>query len=136
MPKVTTLVAFLQSQGGEITVSLSGDEVEEPEAPGTGTGIEGTTGEEIFTNAAPSCTTCHQLDAIGASGALGPDLSQVGGRLTPDEIRESILMPDAVIVEDCPGAPGGDRCAPNEMMNARRPQIYRELIAPNDGQET
>lgn len=120
--KITALVAYLQSQGGEITVSLSAAEEAESNAAeaGSGTGVEGTTAEEIIANAAPSCTTCHQLDAIGATGAVGPDLSQVGVRLSPDEIRESILMPDAVIAENCPDAP----CIPGVM-----PKTYGEQLS-------
>jgi hypothetical protein len=43
----------------------------------------------------------------------------VGARLTPEEIRESILMPDAVVAEDCPGAP----CTPGLM-----PKTYGEQL--------
>ncbi|HEX9924771.1 MAG TPA: c-type cytochrome [Anaerolineae bacterium] len=116
--RVTAVVAFLQNQGGEITVSLSADEA--ADSAEDSSGVAGATGEEIVTNAAPSCSTCHQLDAIDAAGAIGPDLSQVGARLTPDEIRHSILMPDEVIAEDCPGAP----CVPGIM-----PKTYGEKLS-------
>lgn len=121
--KVTAVVAFLESQGGEITVSLSADEAASSTAEDTsggGPGVAGTTAEEIITNVAPSCATCHQIDAVGAAGAVGPDLSHVGTRLTPDEIRSSILMPDDVIAEDCPGAP----CAPGIM-----PKTFGEQLS-------
>jgi hypothetical protein len=118
--KVTALTAFLQSQGGEITVSLSADAAESEAAESSsGPIVAGTTAEEIITNTAPSCTTCHKLDAIEATGAVGPDLSQIGARLSPEEIRQSILMPDTVIAENCPGAP----CAPGLM-----PKIYGEQL--------
>lgn len=111
--KITALIAFLESQGGQITVSLSAQAAESSAADTSagGPGVVGTTAEEIISNIAPSCTTCHQLDAIGATGAVGPDLSHVGARLSPDEIRTSILTPDAVIAEGCPGAP----CTPGVM---------------------
>lgn len=104
--KITALVAFLQSLGGEITVSLS-----EATAASAGTqaGVAGTTGPEIMAGA--GCIACHQLDDIGAEGLIGPDLSQIGAQLTPDEIRESILLPDAVIAEECPTGP----CVPGVM---------------------
>jgi len=120
--KITALIAFLQSQGGEITVSLSAEAAESDateSGAGSGPGIVGTTAEEIMANAAPPCATCHQLDAIGAAGAVGPDLSEVGARLTPEQIRESILIPDAVIAEDCPDV----ACTPGLM-----PQIYGEQL--------
>ena len=123
--KITAVIAFLQSQGGEITVSLSGEEAAEGSAaeasPGSGgLGVAGATAEEIIANAAPPCGTCHQLDAVEATGAVGPNLSEVGARLTPDEIRESILTPDAVIAEDCPGAP----CTPGLM-----PKTYADHLS-------
>ncbi len=123
--KITALIAFLQSQGGEITVSLSGEEATESSAAAastgnSGSGVAGTTAEEIVVNIAPSCVTCHKLDTIEATGALGPDLSKVGARLTPDQIRESILMPDVVIAEDCPGAP----CTPGIM-----PKTYGDQLS-------
>jgi cytochrome c551/c552 len=101
--KITALVAFLQSQGGEITVSLSEEAAAADASAGGPAGVAGATAEEIMTNV--GCVACHKLDAIGAQGVIGPDLSQVGARLTPDQIRESILLPDAVIAEECPAAP-------------------------------
>jgi cytochrome c2 len=104
--KITALVAFLQSQGGEITVSLAEDGAEGAAAAAGGSqaaGVAGTTAQEIMTSV--GCIACHQLDAIAAVGGVGPDLSQVGSRLTPDQIRQSLLTPDAVIAEECPTGP-------------------------------
>jgi cytochrome c2 len=101
--KVTALVAFLQSQGGEITVSLSADAASEPPPAAGGVGVAGTTAEEIIGEL--GCAACHTLEAVGAEGVVGPDLSAIGSRLTAEEIRTSILDPDAIIAEDCPGAP-------------------------------
>jgi cytochrome c2 len=112
--KVTAVVAFMQSLGGEITVSLSAEAVAgEAEATGGVSGIAGTTAEEIMTNA--GCIGCHKLEAIGAVGAIGPDLSMVGARLSPEEIRRSILDPDAVIAEECPTPDGPGPCTPGLM---------------------
>ncbi len=65
--------------------------------------IEGETGEDIFT--AASCNACHQLDAIGAVGGIGPDLNEVGSRLSVDEITESIIEPGAITAAECPAGP-------------------------------
>jgi cytochrome c2 len=139
--KITAVIAFLQSQGGEITVSLSGDEAAadsaaETDTAGTGTGVEGTTAEEILANVAPACGTCHQIDAVGATGALGPNLSEVGGRLTPDEMRESILAPDAVIAADCPGAPCTAGIMPKtfgEQLSAAQLETLVEFLSSLGG---
>jgi len=100
--KLTALVAFLQSLGGEVTVRLS---AEAAQAAGgeAGGGISGVTAAEIFTNA--GCVACHTLPIVGAAGQVGPDLSEVGARLTPDEVRRSILFPDEQLAENCPTGP-------------------------------
>jgi hypothetical protein len=51
---------------------------------------------------------------------VGPNLSDVGARLNPDQIRESILLPDAVIAENCPGVP----CTPGIM-----PKTYGDQLS-------
>jgi mono/diheme cytochrome c family protein len=77
---------------------------QEPIQATTGlTPIEGTTAEELFVNAA--CNGCHQLDALKAVGGVGPNLSQAGGRLSPAEIKDSILNPNGTIAEECPAGP-------------------------------
>lgn len=79
--------------------------------------IEGTTAEELFKNA--TCFACHQLDALASVGGVGPNLSDVGGRLTPEQIQQSILEPGAVIAELCPAGP----CPLNTM-----PQNFSERL--------
>lgn len=37
------------------------------------------------------CKACHRLDADG--GTTGPDLSNVGSRLTKDQLRSSLVNP-------------------------------------------
>ncbi len=92
------VVAFLESVGGEITVTASdlpaaggGDEADEEESGGGGGFLAGgSTNPETLLNEG-GCMGCHQFK--GQGGALGPDLSKVGGRLTAAKIRESILDP-------------------------------------------
>ena len=84
--------------------------------------IEGTTGEELFTNA--GCIGCHQLDALGSVGGVGPNLSQVGSRLSKDQIVQSIMDPNAVIAENCPAGP----CLPNVMIQNFSERLSTEQI--------
>ncbi|HMQ89197.1 MAG TPA: c-type cytochrome, partial [Flavilitoribacter sp.] len=49
-------------------------------------------GKLIFTNL---CTTCHQINGEGV--AFGPDLSQIGDKLSPKSIYSSIIYPSAGI---------------------------------------
>jgi cbb3-type cytochrome oxidase cytochrome c subunit len=43
------------------------------------------------------CTGCHKIN--GEGGAIGPDLTRVGSRLSANLIRESILLPDAKVAK-------------------------------------
>ncbi len=55
-------------------------------------------GREVFLgNASTACYRCHTLD--GAGGSLGPDLSEVGARLSREGLLESILDPTAALAE-------------------------------------
>lgn len=85
----------------------------------TTVGIEGTTAEEIITNA--GCGACHQIDPLKTVGGVGPNLTQVGGRLTIDQIKESISNPNAVIATACPAGP----CSPGLM-----PQNFAQRLTP------
>ena len=87
-------------------------------------GIEGTTGEELFITAA--CNSCHQHDALGSVGGVGPNLTDVGSRLSQEEIVQSIVEPNAVIAENCPAGPcpagvmpqnWGERLTPEQLEN-------------------
>lgn len=80
--------------------------------------FEGTTAEELFVNA--GCNGCHQLDALGAVGGVGPSLNDVGSRLSQGEIVKSITEPNAVIAETCPAGP----CPPNVM-----PQYFADRLS-------
>lgn len=84
--------------------------------------IEGTTAEELFANA--GCNGCHQLDALGSVGGVGPNLSQVGSRLSKDQIVQSIMDPNAVIAENCPAGP----CLPNVMIQNFSQRLSAEQI--------
>jgi putative heme-binding domain-containing protein len=53
-------------------------------------------GRAVFQrDSAPMCVRCHVV--MGAGTAVGPDLSSVARRLTPEEIVDSILAPSATI---------------------------------------
>jgi cytochrome c oxidase subunit 2 len=68
---------------------------------GGGGGEEETDGETLFTDAAQpqTCDSCHTLSAAGATGATGPNLDEVLAGKSEEEIRESIVDPDAQVTE-------------------------------------
>lgn len=71
--------------------------------------IEGEAGDELFVNA--GCNGCHQLDAVGAVGGVGPSLNQLSDRLSAEEIYESIVNPNDILAAECPAGP----CPANVM---------------------
>jgi len=96
------LVAFLESQGG--TVDVQASDIPAAEASAGSNGAAGTAGAAKIANGSTDpmaifrgagCVGCHKVGTEG--GAIAPDLTHVGSRLSTSAIRESILTPDAKI---------------------------------------
>ena len=97
--QIWATVAFLQSQGGDVTVSAEDIKKTAP-APAAGGGSAAPGGVAITSTMDPvalhtekGCIGCHQLD--GKGGAVGPSFDHIGARLTADKIRRAILLPNA-----------------------------------------
>lgn len=100
--EIDAVIAFLESKDGHtVTVALpSGapgagaepvaDASAEPANPGATAPAP-----EIIANY--GCPACHSILDSGAE--IGPDLRNVGARLTPEQIRQSIIDPAAVIAD-------------------------------------
>jgi cytochrome c2 len=109
--ELVAVVAFLQSQGGEVTVN---GQSHFPTWRGEGGGAapatavagaavaaatpSGASGQELVQQW--GCVTCHKVD--GPEKLIGPSLWDIGARKDANYIRESILQPDAVVVEGFP----------------------------------
>lgn len=103
--EIWALVAYLQSVGGEITVSaedLASAHTANPAsvpasapaaAPSGGSPEDDALARQVIQ--ANGCVACHQLEGAGAT--LGPPFDGMGSRLSADEIREAILDPNATI---------------------------------------
>ena len=98
--EVWALIAFLESQGGTVEVTLN----DVPATVGAAAGGGGTaaaaevklpgdakSGEQVFQGKG-GCIACHKAGKIGAS-PVGPDLSQISKIQTPDYIMKKILDP-------------------------------------------
>lgn len=105
--EVLTVIAYLQSLGGQPTVTMqtqlkyaaeTRETVATDIAPGEKVAGEELGGEALL--AAKGCSTCHHLSEPGR--LVGPSLFDVGRRLTRGEIYESLMNPDATIAEGYP----------------------------------
>jgi cytochrome c2 len=109
--ELVAVVSFLQSQGGEVTVNGQ-SHFPKWRGEGGGAAAAGAAPAAMVAAAAPSgasgqelvqqwgCVTCHKID--GPEKLVGPSLWDIGARTDANYIRESILQPDAVVVEGFP----------------------------------
>src|SRR5437879_660420 len=98
------LVAFLESNGGTVDVSASDIPASTTSTTSTSStsstpsaGIAGGSTDPMTIIRGAGCTGCHKIN--GEGGAIGPDLTHVGSRLSASLIRESILLPDAKVAK-------------------------------------
>ena len=102
--EVLTVIAYLQSLGGQATVTMQTNlkyagEVQENAAARASSGEE-TGGEELGVEAllaAHGCVVCHELTEPRT--LVGPSLFDIGKRLTRGEIYEALMDPDATVPE-------------------------------------
>jgi len=98
--EIGAIIAYLQAKDGNpVTVALpartneslaAAGEITEPARP-----MLAQSAEEAIAKFA--CAACHTV--LDTESAIGPSLHDVGKRLTVDQIRDSIIAPNAVIVE-------------------------------------
>jgi mono/diheme cytochrome c family protein len=96
------LVAFLQAQGGAVTVT--GDDIGDADSGSPADAGSAASASLLAVSSDPvelmdelGCFVCHQLGDQG--NAIGPALTDVGARGEADYIRESILQPGADVSE-------------------------------------
>ncbi len=98
--EIDAIIAWLQAKdGNEVTVALptAEDSAQVAAAAPAAGGVPApaATAEEAITKY--GCQACHAL--LGSTASLGPPLDDVGKRLTPEQIRQSVVEPNAVIAE-------------------------------------
>ncbi len=104
--EILTVIAYLQSLGGEVTVTMEtkfsysgqGASAATASAPPPAPVAVDLTGEEIY--AKYNCAQCHSIDAD--IRMVGPPLHNAGNKYTANELYEAILNPDAKIAESYP----------------------------------
>ncbi|MBX6362265.1 MAG: cytochrome c [Gemmatimonadetes bacterium] len=94
--QIWALVAFLESQGGEVTVSAADVKAAAP-APAQGVApaapARSATTDPVALLRENTCLTCHHLGSEGTT--IAPPLDHIGATRTADYIRRSILDPNA-----------------------------------------
>jgi cytochrome c2 len=90
--ELKAVAAFLQSLGGEVTAHVTPEDAVAAKARAPR--AEGLSPAETFLSER-GCTTCHDLR--GDARRIGPPLTHVANRLSREEIRRSIVDPDAVV---------------------------------------
>jgi hypothetical protein len=108
--EMDAITAYLQAKdGNEVTVALpTAEEAAEvaAEPAGESAAAPATAASADEAMAKYACLTCHAMESKDI--LVGPGLVDVGERLTHEEIRQSILDPNAVLVEGFPPAMPAD----------------------------
>ncbi len=115
--EIGAVIAYLQDMGGaEVTVEIPTEAVVE-ETQQTEPAKRGPLGtvEEIVANY--GCGACHKI--AGQSGAVGPDLSNIGTSQDSDYLRRAILDPNADVATGYP---------PNLMPATYGAQLYAQEL--------
>ncbi|MDT8341190.1 MAG: c-type cytochrome [Longimicrobiales bacterium] len=103
--QIWALVAYLQDQGGAVTVSAadlgsSGAGEAGGPAPAAAGAAAGPASEATDPGRLMQDNLCFGCHTLGDQGVqVGPPLDGIGSRLDPEEIRRSILEPNAEIAE-------------------------------------
>lgn len=138
--QIWALVAFLQSQGGEVTVTAADIAADGSEAPtaapsasaaAAGAGTAPATDDPGQLISELGCLACHQLD--GEGNAIGPSLDDVGARRDAAYIRESILDP---VAQASPGYENLTSLMPpdfGERMTAAQLEALVRFLAERKG---
>jgi cytochrome c551/c552 len=119
--QIWAAVAFLESQGGQVTVT--GEDIQKTApAAGSGGATAAPAGPGFTTTMDPlalinekGCIGCHAIDGKGA--AIGPPLDHIGKTKNADYLRRSILTPNA------------DTAKGYEKFAGMMPQIFGQQLS-------
>ncbi len=96
--QIWAVIAYLQSQGGEITVTSQDLEAPAPAAaPLAAATASSTNTDPRALLREKGCLGCHVLDGTGPP--IGPPFDGIGSRLSRDQIREGILNLNATVAK-------------------------------------
>ncbi len=98
-PEILTVIAYLQSLGGEPTVTMDTKlKWAGSTPPSTAVGSETLDAKGLLSKYL--CVSCHSIDT--PTKLVGPSFYDIGTRLTKASLYEAILEPDATVGEGYP----------------------------------
>ncbi|HUF13058.1 MAG TPA: c-type cytochrome [Longimicrobiales bacterium] len=132
--QIWAMIAFLESQGGTVTVTAE-DIATAEGAAGAGTGAQGTgTTPQRTASTDPGelirelgCLACHRLGAEG--GPIGPPFDGIGARIDRERIRRGILSPNADTAQGYEQVAGVMPATYGEQLNAAQLEAIVDYLA-------
>ena len=132
--QIWAMVAFLQAQGGDVTVT--GSDIANENGGG-----DAVANSPVVATAAPAsassdpldilrdntCLVCHQLNGEGTP--MGPPFDGIGSRVNSDYIRNSILDPSAEVSEGYESFVGQMPATFGTQMTASQLEIVVRFLA-------
>lgn len=128
--QIWSLIAYLQSLGGEVTVTTDDIETDETGAEGAapaGAGVEAEATEPRALLDELGCLACHTMGDEGQE--VGPPFDGLGARSSPERIRRSILDPDSEIAAGYESFAGVMPKNFGERMTARQLETIVDFLA-------
>ncbi len=124
--QIWAIVAYLQDQGGEVTVTASDIQRASPAAPAAPVTFSAASDPmELLTQNA--CLGCHAID--GSGPPIGPSFDGIGSRLTTDQIRRGILDPSEDIAEGFEQFAGIMPATFGQQMSAQQLEAMVQFLA-------
>lgn len=125
--EIEAIIAFLQAKDGNpVTVALPVEvpAVVEEKAIQDEPALAQTP-EEVLTKF--GCAVCHSI--LGSESPVGPDLNDVGAHLSVEQIRQSIITPNAVTAPGFPSIMPG----PSDKMTVKELEMMVQFLATQKG---
>jgi mono/diheme cytochrome c family protein len=130
--QIWAIVAYLENQGGEVTVTASdiqraGSAAATPAAgqAAPASFSAATDPMELLTQNA--CLGCHVIDGNGPP--IGPTFDGMGSRLTAEQIRDGILDPNAEVAEGFDQFAGMMPATFGQQMSAQQLETMVQFLA-------
>jgi mono/diheme cytochrome c family protein len=131
--QIWATIAYLQAQGGEVTVTADDIARTAPAspaspaaAPAAGQAMTATLDPVALINE-KGCIACHTLD--GQGGPVGPSFDSIGANATREYIRTSILQPNADTAKGFEGFAGTMPTTYGQMLTAAQLEALVTYLA-------